>query len=264
MNAKHLCGWPAIVAFLAIAVFGLNLASAEIIFKSDFETGDFSQWGGKKMTKMFSEYQNLTERNAQIVSDFVPPGAKHAVKMTIHPDDKFGKNQLRVQLGGPNIPIDEDSHIRVSFWLAMKDPPKDRDNIIGWEGSPGGSVMKWWVEPKEGGGTLVKFGIGNLGKDGIHWIADFPIGKWHQLAMDVTWSFYPDKGNVKCWFDGEVVLDKEMKTRYNLKQFAVYCQPGIMRGPPPGMSEDTLYLANFIAATTVEELQIIKPAAPSK
>ncbi|MFO0955859.1 MAG: hypothetical protein U0800_00135 [Isosphaeraceae bacterium] len=50
-------------------------------------------------------------------------------------------------------------------------------------------MMTWWVEPRaDGSGTLVKYGTGNLGRKGVHWEADFEVGKWHQLGMHIHWS----------------------------------------------------------------------------
>jgi hypothetical protein len=264
-----------LLVVLASSLCLLGSASAEIIFKGDFETGDFSQFGGKKMTVKkeeplkfgLSEYQNFNERNVQLVTDFVANG-KYAVKMTIHPEDKFGKGQLRVQLGGPYVRFDEGTHTYMSFYLAMKDPPKSRDNFFYWEGDKltgsGGNVMTWWLEPKQdGSGTLIKYGTGNLGKSGVHWEADFTIGKWHQMAMDITWSADPEKGNAKLWYDGNVVLDKKVKTRASDKMTGAYCQPGIQRGNPMDLGVDTIYMDDFICATTLPEINIMKPA-PAK
>jgi len=111
--------------------------------------------------------------------------------------------------------------------------------------------MTWWVEPKEGGGALIKYGTGNLGRNGTHWEADFTIGKWHQLAMHIHWSEDQDKGNTRLWFDGVLVLDKKLKTKG--PETVYFCQPGIHRSPHRP-SVDTIYFDNFILADTLEEV----------
>ena len=74
--------------------------------------------------------------------------------------------------------------------------------------------MTWWVEPKkDGSGTLIKYGTGNLGRKGVHWEGDFTVGRWHQLGMHIHWSEDPARGNVKLWWDGVVVLDKKVQTK---------------------------------------------------
>ena len=73
----------------------LNAGSAKVIFKADFETGDLSQW-----STTGTRSQNATPRNVQVVTDIVQQG-KYAAKFTIHEDDVFNAQQLRVQVGGP-------------------------------------------------------------------------------------------------------------------------------------------------------------------
>lgn len=223
-------------------------ASAKVIFKADFETGDLSQWSGTG-----TRGQNATPRNVQVVTDIVQEG-KYAGKFTIHEDDVFNERQLRVQVGGPRITVEEGSDTYMSFYLYMAEPPKDRDNFFYWEGNPPpryNNVMTWWVEPKQSGGTLIRYGTGNLGRNGIEWEADFSTGQWHQLAMHIRWSEDPEKGNVRLWFDGVRVLDKKLKTKG--PESVYFCQPGIHRSPHRP-SVDAIYFDNFILADTLEEI----------
>ena len=44
--------------------------------------------------------------------------------------------------------------------------------------------MTWWVEPA-GDGTVVRYGTGNLGVNGVLWEHEFTVGDWHQLGMHV-------------------------------------------------------------------------------
>ncbi len=261
-----------------------SVTSAKILFKAGFETGNLSEW-----TQTGVRSQNATARNIQVVTDVAAEG-KYAGKFTIHEDDVFNAQQLRVQIGGPKITVEEGSDTYMSFNLYMAEAPKDRDNFFYWEGTPPpryDNVMTWWVEPKEGnrdrlgdppmdqepltpiplfpgsskqggGGTLIKYGTGNLGRNGIHWQSDFAIGKWHHLAMHIHWSEDPEKGNVRLWFDGVPVLDKKVKTKG--PESVYFCQPGIHRSPHRP-SSDTIYFDNFILADTLEE---VLQAVPSK
>ena len=159
---------------LLICLLQARSSRAAVIFKADFETGDLSQWSSTG-----TRGQNGAPRNIQVVSDIVQEG-QYAVKVSIHEDDVFNAQQLRAQLGGPKITVEEGSDTYMSFYLYMAEPPKDRDNFFYWEGSPPpryNNVMTWWVEPKEGGGALIKYGTGNLGRNGTEWEADFPIRK---------------------------------------------------------------------------------------
>jgi hypothetical protein len=233
---------------LILLFFATASAPAKIIFKADFETGDLSEW-----SRTGTRGQNATPENIQIVTDIVQHG-KYAAKFTIQETDVFNAQQLRVQLGGPRITVEEGSDTYMSFYLYMAEAPKDRDNFFYWEGQPPpryDNVMTWWVEPKAGGGALIKYGTGNLGHNGTEWEADFPIGKWHQLAMHIHWSGDKEKGSTQLWFDGVRVLDKKLKTKG--PESVYFCQPGIHRSPHTS-SSDTIYFDNFILADTLEEV----------
>jgi hypothetical protein len=246
MTSKALLAYPWILSASLFCV--IDSASAKIIFTASFETGDLSEW-----SKTGTRSQNATPGNVQVVTDIVQEG-KYAGKFTIHEDDVFNAQQLRVQVGGPRVTVEEGSDTYMSFYLYMAEPPKDRDNFFYWEGTPPpkyDNVMTWWVQPKEGGGALIEYGTGNLGRNGTHWVADFTIGKWHQLAMHIHWSEDKDKGNTRLWFDGVLVLDKKLKTKG--PETVYFCQPGIHRSPHRP-SVDTIYFDNFILADTLEEV----------
>lgn len=234
--------------FTVIFLCGGLLASASIIFKADFESGDISQFANTG-----TRGQNATARNVQVVTDIVKKG-KHAVKVTIHPDDVFNERQLRAQLGGPRVEVKEGSDTYMSFYLYMAEAPKDRDNFFYWEGNPPpryNNVMTWWVEPKEGGGAWIRYGTGNLGRNGTLWEANFEVGQWHHLTMHIHWSEDESKGNVRLWFDGKPVLDKKVKTKG--AEAVYFCQPGIHRSPH-APSVDSIYFDEFVLADTLEEV----------
>jgi hypothetical protein len=232
---------------LVAAVVPLALP-AEILFRADFETGDLSQWA-----KTGTRGQNATPRNIQLVTDIVRQG-KYAAKVTIHEDDMFNDKQLRAQMGGPRVTVGEGSETFMSFHLYMAEAPKDRDNFFYWEGNPPpryNNVMTWWVEPNPAGGAWIRYGTGNLGRNGTEWSADFKVGEWHHLAMHITWSEDPLKGNVRLWFDGKLALDRRLKTKG--AESVYFCQPGIHRSPHRP-SVDSIYFDDFVLATTLEEV----------
>lgn len=223
-------------------------ASATILFRADFETGDLSQFANTG-----TRGQNATPRNVQVVSDVVKQG-KYAVKVTIHPDDVFNARQLRAQLGGPKIEVAEGSDTYFSFALYMAEAPKDRDNFFYWEGSPPpryNNVMTWWVEPRAEGGAWIRYGTGNLGRNGTLWEENFEIGKWHHLTMHIHWSEDEAKGQVRLWFDGKLALDRKTKTKG--PEATYFCQPGIHRSPHAA-SVDSIYFDDFVMADTLAEV----------
>ncbi len=239
------------LALLSAAALNPGPARADVLFKADFKTGDFSQFAGKS--------RNIKPGHIGVDTEVVRSG-KYSGRFTIHADNVFNARQLRVQANGPKVTVAEGSDTFVSFYIYMKEPPKDRDNFFYWEGSPPpryNNVMTWWVEPNaEGPGASVKFGTGNLGRDGVLWKADFAVGRWHQLGMHIRWSEDPAKGNVKLWWDGAVVLDQKARTKGPEREY--FSQPGIHRTPHSG-SEDTIYFDDILCATTLEEIRIQEP-----
>lgn len=226
----------------------VQTAPAKVLFQAGFETGNLSEW-----TVTGVRSQNATARNLQVVSDVVQTG-RYAAKVTIHADDVFNAQQLRVQIGGPKVTVEEGADTYMAMSLYMAEAPKDRDNFFYWEGTPPpryNNVMTWWVEPKGEGGAAIKYGTGNLGRNGTEWEADFPTGKWHRLAMHIKWSEDREKGNVRLWFDGTLVLDRKLKTKG--AESVYFCQPGIHRSPHRP-SSDTIYFDNFVLADTLEEV----------
>jgi hypothetical protein len=251
MKSETWLGRFALVLLLSGAFFWFSPAAAEILFKADFETGDLGQFTGKS--------KNIKPGDIEVVTDIVHAG-KYAGRFSIHPYNTINARQLRVQVNGPKVKVKEGSDTFVSFYMYMKDAPKDRDNFFYWEGSPPpryNNVMTWWVEPKKDGtGTDIKYGTGNLGRKGVQWEADFTIGQWHQLGRHIHWSEDPTTGNAKLWWDGVVVLDKKVQTKGPQSEY--FSQPGIHRDPHSN-SVDTIYFDDFIYATTLEEIKIQKP-----
>lgn len=238
-----------LAAFLCLAA----VAYPRILFRAGFETGDLSEWANTG-----TRGQNATPRNIQATTEQARTG-KYSAKVTIHPDDVFNERQLRAQMGGPRVTVEEGSDTYMSFYLYMADAPKNRDNFFYWEGNPPpryNNVMTWWVEPSEDGKTTrIRYGTGNLGRNGTEWDGEFAIGTWHHLAMHIHWSEDPAKGNAKLWFDGKVILDKKLKTKG--AEAVYFCQPGIHRSPHTP-SVDTIYFDEFILADTLEE--VLPPA----
>lgn len=242
--------------WVLLAVCGVM--AGKVLFRADFETGDLSQWSGTG-----TRGQNVKERNVAVVRGMARSG-EYAGRFTIHADDVFNAQQLRVQVGGPRVSVEEGSETFFSFWLRVEEEPKERDNFFYWEGNPPPryrNVMTWWLEPKAGGGTVIRYGTGNLGRDGVHWTADFRPREWHQLGMQIRWSEDETKGFVRLWFDGEVVLEKAVKTKG--PESVYFCQPGMHRSPHTA-GEDTIYFDDFLLGESVEDIEIVKRGASDK
>ena len=109
---------------LVLSLCSMSMAPAKIIFKADFETGDLSQWN---VTGTRS--QNALPRKVQVETGIVQEG-KCAAKFTSHEDDVFNAQQLRVQVGGPKVTVDEGSDTYMSFHMYTAQPPMDRETFF--------------------------------------------------------------------------------------------------------------------------------------
>ena len=45
------------------------------------------------------------------------------------------------------------------------------------------NAITWWVEPSEGGGTRIRYGTGNLGRNGTECDADFTIYRVSSMTV---------------------------------------------------------------------------------
>ena len=99
-------GWRVGVCHAAFRAFRIDPAAAEILFKADFETGDFSQFSGKS--------KNIKPGHIEVVTDIVHSG-KYAGQFTIHEDNIFNARQLRVQANGPKVTVKEGTDTFMSF-----------------------------------------------------------------------------------------------------------------------------------------------------
>lgn len=236
-----------LVGFVAVAA---GPAAAEVVWKADFETNDISQFDGT---------MNATKdarKNIEIVTMPRQQG-KYAAKMTIHPDDTFKTRQMRVQFTRRPQRTEEGQDLFMSFHLRMEEAPLVRDNFAYWESDTSWkNVMTWWVAPKEGGGTTINFGTGNLGPN-QHWSADFSIKKWHQMVMHIHWSPDPQVGRIKLWYDGKVVVDIKAVTKPDKNP--MFFQPGIHRADRTD-AVDTIYFDNFIEADALADVMPVKPS----
>ena len=100
---------------ISVTALWLPPVAAEVLFRADFETGDFRQFG--QLSK------KVRPGDIAIESVIVYSG-KHSGRFTIHEDDVFNEGQLRAQAYGPEVKVKEGTKTFVSFYIFMKEPPE--------------------------------------------------------------------------------------------------------------------------------------------
>jgi hypothetical protein len=88
-------------------------------------------------------------------------------------------------------------------------------------------------------------------------MADFSIGKWHQVAIHIHWSTDPTKGVIDVWFDGQQVVTN-YKTQTAADGNTLFFQTGLHRRSVANFT-DTIYFDDFIEADALADAQIGAP-----
>lgn len=226
-------------------------SDAAVVWTATFEAGDLSEWQPGVNEKKGDRV------NAEASGDEAYRGSK-AGKIVVHPDDTFTFNQNRVDIQHPSSLTDEGEDMWLSGHYLMPEDAKVRNEIGFFESNESyQNVMDFWVEPKNGGGTSINFGVGFLGATKL-WTADFTPGVWHQIAIHVLWSTDAQKGSVDVWFDGiQVVTAHKAKTKAD--ENTLFFQTGLHRKDIAQVTE-TIYFDELIEADTQAEVKIAAPS----
>jgi hypothetical protein len=237
-----------------------HVAHAAVVWSATHEAGDLKEWsGGTNPTKTLPD--KTVRKNVEVLGEQVY-GGKLACKITLHPDDTFGQyNQDRVDLSHQSTITGEGKDSYVSGYFYLPEDAKTRNEILFYETNA--SYRNWmdlWVEPKQGGGTTVKFGIesqgANLGSV-LLWTGDWAPALWHQVAIHVHWSTDSNQGVVDLWFDGKLVIDA-VKHNTKFDNNAMFLNAGMHRVLPKDFTE-VLYLDEFTEADSLADINVGAP-----
>jgi hypothetical protein len=257
MRARSSSNYLRFLPGLLLPLMGLCVpatASAAVVWTATFENGDLSEWmPGINPTKG-------DRKNVEVLMEKAYTGM-YAGKISVHPDDTFGQyNQNRVDIQHQSTLTDEGEEMWLSGHYLMPEDAKVRNQIGFFESNTSfQNVMDFWVEPKQGGGTTINFGVGFLGETKL-WTADFTTNAWHQIAIHVLWSTDAAQGTVDVWFDGaQVVTGHKRKTKADNN--TLFYQTGLHRRDPADFT-DTIYFDDFIEADTMVEAKIAAPMLP--
>jgi hypothetical protein len=246
MTQKTARWWPG--TFLVAAWMGVpSSALATVVWTADFEEGNLDEW-----TPGINN-----EGNVEVLGEQVYMG-QYAGKITVHPEDTFTFEQNRVDIQHQSTLTAEGADTWISGYYYLPEDAKVRNNLGFFESNESyQNVMDFWVEPKQGGGTSLVFGVGFLG-DTVLWTGDFTAGVWHQIAIHVHWSTNEQMGSVDFWLDGmQVVTGETAKTKADGN--TLFFQTGMHRSEV-GQFTETVYIDNFIEADSMADAQIMAPA----
>jgi len=222
-----------------------SAASADILWKGDFETNDLSQWGSPLNLKTGSR------TNITVVGTPVLQG-QHAAQLIVHPDDLWPNGHNRVELHQDGKRTAEGQTTFFSWYFQLPVNVTLHEDIGYWEtnGPDYQQTMAFYVDPKNGG-TQIGFRTNKPnGKE--HWTAPLSIAKWHQIAMEIFWTQTAANGKVSVWLDGALVVDHvTAQTKPNAAN--VFVQVGYHRDAT-NPSVDTIFIDDAREGTTIDDV----------
>ena len=222
-------------------------ASAEVLWRGDFETGTTEQWPGAPKSD-----------SVKVVQDPVREG-KYALRIDGTNAAKRGK-------------LD-----RIEFQHQPKPPgtAEGTERFFGWsvflpKKFTAGMHCVGYFETRKSWSQLMSFEV--QGEDivystrvpyALRWTGKGKLtpGRWHDFAVHVLWSRDPAKGFVEVWFDGEKVVPSAATATLRDENEAFF-QLGLMRDTSD--VPETIVIDHVIEATTLAEVTPppLKPAVP--
>ncbi|TSC22983.1 polysaccharide lyase [Corallococcus sp. Z5C101001] len=222
------------------------IASASILWKGDFETGNTSQW---------TRQQSVANSRLQIVTDVVRDG-RYALKATVRQgDDPIGASGNRNEL----LYVTHETQGKEYYYKWSTLFPSSYPVHDSWQ-----VITQWHQESCCGSPPLEFFVRGDqihlrVGGDTapVLWQTSIDKGNWHDFVLHVKWSSDKKAGFVELWHNGKHVLPKT----YGANQFGKelnYLKMGLYRDDAI-KPEASIFHDGFIMATSLED---VMPPAP--
>lgn len=237
--AHNLVMKPILIPLLLAAAAKLLVptASAEVLWRGDFETGTTAQWGGNPKVGSF-----------KIVEEPV----------------REGKYALRID--GTNV-AQRGKMDRIEFQHQPKPPgtAEGTERYFGWSVFLPKAFTKelhavGFFETRNSWRQLMSFEV--HGEDiqystrvpyALRWKGPgkFTPNRWHDFVVHVLWSRDPAKGFVEVWFDGEKIVPRA-NTATLLDENPAFFQIGLFRATSD--IPESIIIDHAIEATTLEEV----------
>lgn len=226
-----------IVCLSAILFIAANPASAEVIWRGDFETGTTEQWRGAPKSD-----------SVKVVEEPVREG-KYAVRIDGTNAARRGNNDRIEFQYQPDPPGTAEGTERYFGWSVFL-PKKLSDDVH----------ALGYFETRNSWRQLMSFEV--RGEDilystrvpyALRWTATGVMtpGRWHDFAVHVLWSRDPAKGFVEVWFDGSIVVPRAY-TATLLDENPAFFQIGMFRATSE--LPESIVIDHVIEATTLAEV----------
>ena len=227
---------------LSSAIYTETL-SADLYWRGDFETGNFTQWShllNPVGITLSREHKAQGRYAARIAIQ-----GKAEYLWNNNPD--LNRVELQYRPDVRRIAEDSDLYFGWSFMLPALFA-RGRHEFGYWESSPSYRQLTRF----DLSGSTLSFRIGGRQKPLWESPKAIVVKQWHDIAMHVHWSTDPEKGYVSVWFDGELVVDKAQAQTLVPGDDHVFIQLGILRNLTDTVEE--IYIDNAFEASDIEEI----------
>jgi uncharacterized protein (TIGR03382 family) len=219
-------------------------AQASVVWRGDYETGDWSQW---------SKAQLVSDDRLQVVTSPVTQG-RYALKVTVRQgDNPIGASGNRNEL--VYLSYEPEGSERWYRWQTMW--PADYPSDAPWQ------IFTQWHHSGSDGSPPMVFSVRGetvrmLANTEVVWTTPLARGLWHDFLFHVKWSPDASVGFVELWYDGVLALPKT----FTSTQFAGqtnYLKQGLYRDDTIA-STASLFHDGMVVGTTRAD---VEPAAPA-
>lgn len=231
-----------------LSVLFVQSASASVLWRGDFSTGNIKQWSGAEV---------VSSDRLQVVDDPLGGTAK-ALKATVHQgDDPINSSGNRNEVLYTGDDVGDGQADRYYHWRTMW--PVDYASADTWQ------LFTQWHQYDGGGSPPVEFFVNgenvNLTvlRNGDHPIWSVPLqrGVWHDFVAHVRWSTSASTGFVELWYDGMLALPRTPAVTM-FGSDGVYLKQGLYRSETISATQ-SVYHSDMTIGTTLDD---VWPAAP--
>jgi hypothetical protein len=225
-----------------------SMASAQEVWRGDFETNDTLQWDGELNGMVGGEDRVV------IVRDPVFEGM-YAARIELTNDAVWPNGLKRVELH--HAPAAGRTLEGSELWFAWsfflpETLPRDPDQQIGyWETDVSYQQLMAFTLI----GSDLRFST-NRPDWQEHWVGTGVVTplRWHRIAMHIVWSTDPATGTVDVWFDGEqVVLAAHAATLVDGNP--AFTQLGLLRGAVEFTDRPVIVVDDAVEGDSLESVR---------
>jgi hypothetical protein len=234
------------LSIVLVTLGASTAASADIVWRGNFETGDRSQWSGTEM---------VSADRLQVVEAPVREG-RYALRALVHQYDNpihasGNRNEL---FYNSNEPMGSEYFYRWSTMFDSSFPSHPSWNVFTqWHQSAlccGSPPVSFYVQ-----GERIYLGM----MDSPVWSVPLNRGVWNDFIFHVRWSDNPGIGFIELYYNGELVIPKRY-TATNMPGQLNYLKQGLYRDEaiaPDGI----VYHDAMVQATSLAD--VLPPPSPA-